>query len=116
MARRLDGNTQKYLPQSRHLGTAGATSVTLDILDEKGELVRRYSSADKLPELSREERRLAPEWLEPPVVLPATPGMHRFVWPLRYPAPPALGACEEADRDRDEAEQPRRGAKKMGPQ
>ncbi len=67
-----------------------AGPVTLSILDEKGDLVRRYSSTDKLPALSREERRLAPEWLKPPVVLPATPGMHRFVWPLRYPAPPAL--------------------------
>ncbi len=72
------------------LGRAPAGPVTLDILDEKGELVRRYSSADKLPEPSRDERRLAPEWLKPPVVLPATPGMHRFVWPLRYPAPPTL--------------------------
>jgi photosystem II stability/assembly factor-like uncharacterized protein len=65
-------------------------AVTLSILGEKGELVRRYSSADKLPEPSREERRLAPEWLSPPVVLPATPGMHRFVWPIRYPAPLTL--------------------------
>ena len=73
------------------LSRAPAGAVTLSILDEKGDLVRRYSSTDKLPELSREERRLAPEWLKPPVVLPATPGMHRFVWPLRYPAPPALG-------------------------
>ena len=72
------------------LGREPAGPVTLSILDEKGELVRRYSSADKLPELSRDERRLAPEWLKPPVVLPATPGMHRFVWPLRYPAPPTL--------------------------
>ncbi|HMA28376.1 MAG TPA: hypothetical protein VKS23_00805, partial [Thermoanaerobaculia bacterium] len=72
------------------LGRAAEGTVTLSILDEKGELVRRYASTDKLPELSREERRLAPEWLDPPVVLPATPGMHRFVWPLRYPAPPAL--------------------------
>jgi hypothetical protein len=72
------------------LGRVPAGAVTLSILDEKGDLVRRYSSADKLPELSREERRLAPEWLSPPVVLPATPGMHRVVWPLRYPAPPTL--------------------------
>jgi hypothetical protein len=72
------------------LSRVPAGAVTLSILDEKGDLVRRYSSADKLPALSREERRLAPEWLSPPVVLPATPGMHRTVWPLRYPAPPTL--------------------------
>ena len=43
---------------------------------------------------SRTEPRGAPPRAgvaRPPVVLPATPGMHRFVWPLRYPAPPALG-------------------------
>ncbi len=73
------------------LGSAPEGALTLSILDEKGELVRRYSSADKLPELSREERHLAPEWLSPPVVLPATPGTHRYVWPIRYPAPPTLG-------------------------
>ena len=72
------------------LGHAPAGDLTLSILDEKGDLVRRYSSADKLPPLSRDDSRLAPEWLTPPVVLPATPGMHRTVWPLRYPAPPTL--------------------------
>ena len=74
------------------LGHAPSGAVTLSILDEEGRLVRRYSSADKVPPLSREESRLAPEWLTPPVVLPATPGMHRVVWPLRYPAPPALAS------------------------
>ncbi len=72
------------------LGHAPSGAVTLGILDEKGDLVRRYSSADKLPPLSRADRRLAPEWLTPPIVLPATPGMHRIFWPLRYPAPPTL--------------------------
>jgi photosystem II stability/assembly factor-like uncharacterized protein len=72
------------------LGHAPAGALTLSILDEKGDLVRRYSSADKLPPLGRAESRLAPEWLTPPVVLSATPGMHRTIWPLRYPAPPTL--------------------------
>jgi photosystem II stability/assembly factor-like uncharacterized protein len=72
------------------LAHAPAGTLTLSILDEKGDLVRRYSSADKLPPLSRAERRLAPEWLAPPAVLPTAPGMHRVVWPLRYPAPPVL--------------------------
>ena len=48
--------------------------VTLTILDEKGEVVRLYSSTDKLPTPSRDERRLSPEWLEPPTVLPPSPG------------------------------------------
>jgi hypothetical protein len=72
------------------LNHAPSGSLTLSILDEEGRLVRRYSSTDKLPPLGQDESRLAPEWLTPPVVLPATPGMHRVIWPLRYPAPPAL--------------------------
>jgi photosystem II stability/assembly factor-like uncharacterized protein len=73
------------------LGREPSGPVTLDILDEKDELVRRYASTDKVPPPSREERRLAPEWLKARVALPATPGMHRVVWPLRYAAPPTLG-------------------------
>ena len=64
--------------------------VTLSILDESGALVRRYSSADKVPPPARPERALAPEWITPPEVLSTTPGLHRYVWPLRYAAPPAL--------------------------
>jgi hypothetical protein len=33
---------------------------------------------------------VAPEWTTPPAAPAATPGMHRFVWPIRYPAPAAL--------------------------
>jgi len=72
------------------LRDAPSGALTLSILDEEGRLVRRYSSADEVPPLSRDESRLAPEWLTPPIVLSATPGMHRTVWPLRYAAPPGL--------------------------
>jgi photosystem II stability/assembly factor-like uncharacterized protein len=71
-----------YLPRAARL-------TTLEITDAKGELVRRYRS-DDAPDMSPEERarELIPAyWLEPPRVLPAAPGMHRFVWDLRYAAP-----------------------------
>src|SRR5207302_2739299 len=29
----------------------------------------------------------APEWFTTPSTIATTPGMHRFVWPIRYPAP-----------------------------
>src|SRR5262249_18969712 len=45
----------------------------------------------KVPPLGRRERVLAPEWISPPSPLPATPGMHRYVWPIRGAAPPTLG-------------------------
>jgi hypothetical protein len=65
--------------------------VVLRILDEAGTLVRRYSSAEGpvAPDLAK--IRVAPEWMTPPVALSTAVGMHRFIWPVRYPAPPTLG-------------------------
>ncbi|HYL02141.1 MAG TPA: hypothetical protein VEU54_01860 [Steroidobacteraceae bacterium] len=63
--------------------------VVLEVLDDGGKVVRRFSS-DDAPEPSAQElaRELIPEyWIEPPQVLPAQAGMHRWVWDLRY-APP----------------------------
>jgi len=64
--------------------------VTLDIHDAAGTLVGHWSSADPVaaPDLAR--MRMAPQWFVPPSHLAATPGMHRFVWPLRYAPPPEL--------------------------
>ncbi len=64
-----------------------ADAVTLEILDGKGQLVRRYSSADQ-PEAVGRELNVPSYWARPPQILSAEPGMHRFVWDLRY-APPA---------------------------
>jgi photosystem II stability/assembly factor-like uncharacterized protein len=61
--------------------------VTLEILDAKGQLVRRYSSTDQ-PELSPEqiENQLIPlYWLRAPQSLSASAGMHRWIWDLHYP-------------------------------
>ena len=66
--------------------------VTLEILDSHGAVVRRFRS-DAVPEPSAQElaRELIPQyWLEPPRVLPAQRGMHRWVWDLRYAAPMAV--------------------------
>jgi hypothetical protein len=67
-----------------------ATTVTLWILDAQGEAVRRYSSDDKPPGPDLTRIRTAPSWVTPPVALSAGAGMHRFIWPVRYPSPPAL--------------------------
>lgn len=68
-------------------GTAGP--VTLEILDRAGQLVRRYSSNDPV---DRPEPQLAipPYWVRPGRSLPATAGMHRFLWDMRYT--PVAGA------------------------
>jgi photosystem II stability/assembly factor-like uncharacterized protein len=67
-----------------------AAIVTLEILDAGGKLVRRYTSADPVPTPDPARLRTAPEWFSTPSILRTTPGMHRFVWPLRYAAPPSL--------------------------
>jgi photosystem II stability/assembly factor-like uncharacterized protein len=64
--------------------------VTLRILDGRGELVRQYRSDDKLPPVDLGQARQSPEWLSPPAAPRSTPGMHRFVWSLRYPAPASM--------------------------
>jgi hypothetical protein len=70
-----------------HLKEA-AGPVTLEILDDRGRLVRRYSSADR-PEPPDEQRLdIAAYWLRPPPVLSAAAGGHRFVWDLHHPPPP----------------------------
>jgi photosystem II stability/assembly factor-like uncharacterized protein len=66
-------------------------TVTLEILDANGKVVRRYASDDK-PEMTREEmeKQLIPlYWLRMPQTLPTTEGMHRWVWDLRYATPTA---------------------------
>ncbi|HEX9492761.1 MAG TPA: glycoside hydrolase, partial [Thermoanaerobaculia bacterium] len=61
--------------------------VILEILDSAGNLVRRYSSADKA-EPPKDEGQIPWYWIRPTRVLSAAPGMHRFVWDLHYtPAP-----------------------------
>jgi hypothetical protein len=71
-----------YLP-------AAASTVKLEILDAKAQLVRSFSNSDK-PEITDEELRkqLIPlYWVSAPRRLSTEPGMHRWVWHLHYPPP-----------------------------
>src|SRR5262249_43331554 len=68
---------------------ANAGTVTLEIRDGGGNVVRRFSSAEPIEE-PEAERYFAKAWVRPPQNLSAAPGMHRFVWNLRYPRPHAL--------------------------
>jgi photosystem II stability/assembly factor-like uncharacterized protein len=70
------------------LGAKARTPVTLEILDAKGALVRRFAS-DDAPEALVEPLAVPAFWARPPRLLSAAPGMHRFVWDLRLP-PPAV--------------------------
>jgi photosystem II stability/assembly factor-like uncharacterized protein len=71
-----------YLP-------ATAASVTIEILDAQGHLVRKFSNTDK-PEATQEElqKQLIPlYWLREARQLSTAAGMHRWLWDLHYPAP-----------------------------
>jgi photosystem II stability/assembly factor-like uncharacterized protein len=64
-----------------------ARVVTIEIRDDRGGLVRRYSSADP-PDLLDPRTLPHPEyWVRPAQQVATRPGMHRFLWDLRYPAP-----------------------------
>jgi hypothetical protein len=100
-----DTNTDTPLPPDEPAGTnppdgaildyylpAAASSVSLEILDAKGKLVRRFTNTDK-PDVTEEElqKQLIPlSWTRAPRQLAATTGMHRWTWDLHYPAPAAV--------------------------
>jgi photosystem II stability/assembly factor-like uncharacterized protein len=64
-----------------------AGPVTLEILDTKDKLVRRYSSTDKPDVIQAESLDIPTYWIRPPRLLSGAAGSHRFVWDLHYPPP-----------------------------
>ena len=72
------------------LASASAQPLEITIQDSDGHPVRHFSSADPAPAPDPAKTDAAPEWLLPPPPPAATPGSHRFVWDLHYPAPAAL--------------------------
>ena len=72
------------------LATVPKQPLQLVIRDASGQLVRRYSSADAPSKFDPASSGNAPEWSVAPSTLSTTRGLHRFVWPLRYSALPAL--------------------------
>jgi photosystem II stability/assembly factor-like uncharacterized protein len=72
-----------------YLKSAPTGPVTLEILDSKGVLVRKYSSNDAVPKQDQSQA-FPTYWLPPPTILSTRAGMNRFVWDLRYERPKAL--------------------------
>jgi len=62
--------------------------ISLEVLDSAGKLVRCYSSEDKPPQIDPQQLDIPAYWIHPPLSLSVQPGMHRFVWDLRYPGVP----------------------------
>ena len=83
-----------------YLKSASSGPVTLEILQQDGRLVRRYSSSDPVAPLPEPAAAPAPVyWYRPPQRLSAAAGMHRFAWDVHYqplaglsPGEGALGA------------------------
>src|SRR2546426_1690999 len=72
------------------LKAGAAGPVTLEILDGDGKLVRRYSSEDAPAKVDPNSLDIPMYWIHPAEPLSAKAGMHRFVWDLRYSAPPGM--------------------------
>ncbi len=56
--------------------------VTLDIVDGKGKVIRRYSSNDTLYKIPEVDLPLF--WIRPQQILSAEAGSHRFLWDMHY--------------------------------
>jgi len=72
-----------------YLNSAASGPVTLEILDTAGRLVRRYSSVDRVEPIDPMVN-IPTYWVRPPRVLPAAPGMHRFLWDMHYTPMPGV--------------------------
>jgi len=82
-------NPQEGIGIDYVLRTAPKAEVTLEILDAKGGLVRRYGSRDGVPPVDT-DLNVPTYWVRPARPLSAATGAHRFYWNLRYPPPATL--------------------------
>ncbi len=70
--------------------TAAAGPLTIEIVDAKGVLVRRFASDDPKPQPDLQRIQVAADWLPVPQPPSAVAGMHRFVWDLHDALPKEL--------------------------
>jgi photosystem II stability/assembly factor-like uncharacterized protein len=67
-----------------------AKLVTLEILDSSGKLVRRFASDDNPEPIHEKDLNVPTYWVRQERILPASAGMHRWTWDLRYPRPKTM--------------------------
>ena len=66
--------------------------LTIEILDPAGEVIRKYSSADKPAPVNPDTLNIPAFWVRTPEVPSTAAGMHRWIWDLRpTPAPRPAG-------------------------
>jgi len=64
--------------------------VTIEIKDGKGQLVRKYSTADTPVEPNPKRLRIPSYWIRPLQSVSTKAGMHRFLWDLHYTPIPGV--------------------------
>jgi len=74
-----------------YLKDNSTTPVTLEIIDNTTQVVRRFSSEDVPPTVNANDYAVPTYWFRPHQQLVAKAGMQRFVWDLKYAPPPAFG-------------------------
>jgi photosystem II stability/assembly factor-like uncharacterized protein len=62
--------------------TNRSNNVSLEILDPKGKLIRKYTDKDTLYKIG--DVNIPHYWIRPQQVLSAEPGHHRFTWDMKY--------------------------------
>lgn len=70
-----------------YLKSPAQGEVKLEVLDSRGQVIRTYSSKDKLFEPPTPPA-FPMYWFKPENLLSPAAGMHRFLWDVRYSAPP----------------------------
>jgi photosystem II stability/assembly factor-like uncharacterized protein len=65
--------------------------VTIEIKDGKGQLVRKYSSADAPVQANPKRLRIPSYWIRPPQSVSTKAGVHRFLWDMHYTPVPNVG-------------------------
>jgi photosystem II stability/assembly factor-like uncharacterized protein len=78
-----------------YLGSKFSGVVTLEIVDSTGNIVSSFKSTDPVPPL--DPRYPDPTlWARPPRIVSTTPGHHRYLWDMRYPAVPGMSTGPDA--------------------
>ena len=81
------------------LGASASGPVTLEVSDSAGKLVRRYSSDDPVEPVDLNTLAIPAYWVRPAHPLSNAPGMHRFLWDMRYtPVREGRGQLRDAGR------------------
>jgi photosystem II stability/assembly factor-like uncharacterized protein len=75
-----------------YLASASRNPLTLEVLDEQNQVVRRYSSTEQPEPMGKiaKENPIPMYWVRPMPILSREAGMHRFVWDMHYAPPEAL--------------------------